>query len=452
VAARDDDFAFVLAAVRRLLDQTTADIEGLVPRDMPADSEEASRDRRGEVLADHALDALTAIRRRVDDVEARFPKTTRDAVKRTAADDLRFYAHLAWGTHHVLQWLQSGENGLDLGALYFADEVALTLLGPGVEINPVESNDYMYSTSIWPLNWLVHKLGESVPKKKRPMPIVLAFPARERSTMLFHCIFAHELSHAAVRENDLVDRGLEPLKEGGEYDAWLKEARDRSGNLGTVTALLAPPYTRAWIDELFCDALAFAVLGPAYLFAFAEMALSTGWSEPDKEHPSTATRTRQLVRLAERYGWSEFLQDRLPRIWEWFELAGAAPSKSKDQGEAFAERVCRNSFDRIAELVDETMDEKHFTPAQWEKHEEHLAELLENDILPVEADDGNPVSHPEILNASWLQALAKYENTPSAISKAIGESDYQRFVAKALEMSTILRLWNQEDQGDPAAA
>lgn len=455
MATQDDDFAFVLGAVRRLLDEISAEIEVLHPRE-PAggESEEARPDRRGRILATHAIDALDAIRRRVNHLEARFPSARRPPTQRAMRDELRFYTHLTWSTHHVLQWLQPREDQLlDLGALYFADEVALDLLGPGIEVNPIESSDYMYSTSIWPLNWLVRKrLGEKQSEQERPIPIVLAFPAREKSTMLLHCLFTHELSHAAVRVNELVDRCLQPMKSSGQFDDWLQFAERRSGDLAEFTQLLGPQFAGSWIEELLCDALAFALLGPAYLFAFGEVALSSGWSEPDEEHPSTATRTKQLVLLAERYGWDEFLSERLPRIWEWFKFAGQAPAVSKDQGQAFAERVCRNSFDRIAELVDEVLGERRFGPEKWRRNEEHLTTLLESDIVPAQADDGTAVSYAEILNASWLQGLAKHDNQPTAISKAVAEADYQRFVAKALEMSTVLRVWNQEDDGDALTA
>lgn len=457
MAPENDDFSFLLGAIRRLLDEISAEIEVLHPREAETKGkgdEEQRPGRRGQILAKHALDALDAIRRRVDDVEIRFPKATHPTTKKTVRDDLRFYTHIAWSTHHVLQWLQPREDQLlDLGALYFADEVALDLLGPGIEVNPIESSDYMYSTSIWPLNWLVRKrLKETFSDQERPIPIVLAFPAKEKSTMLLHCLFSHELSHAAVRVNGLVDKGLEPLKANGDYEQWLTEAEQRSGNLAPITQHLAPRFARAWIEELFCDAFAFALLGPAYLFAFAEMALSSGWSEPDEEHPSTATRTRQLVLLAERYEWSDFLRASLPQIWEWLEFASRAPALSKEQGQSFAERVCRSSFERIAELVDGVLEERRFTPDQWSRNEKHLTTLLENDILPAQAEDGKAVSHAEILNASWLQGLTKHGNDPAAISKAVGEEDYQRFVAKALEMSTVLRVWNQEENGDAAAA
>ena len=80
------------------------------------------------------------------------------------------YAQLVWATHDAIGWLRREEQQpLDLGALYFADEIALALLGTGVEVVPVESPEYMYWTSSWPFEWLLEgKLGEELPDGPRP--------------------------------------------------------------------------------------------------------------------------------------------------------------------------------------------------------------------------------------------------------------------------------------------
>lgn len=432
MAAADDDFAFALAAVRRLL----ADIR----------EEVADRRReggRGEILADHALQVLNAVDQRVDEEEGRYAQRQRESSKKAAARQLRFYAQLVWGTHCTLQWLRPDESkALGLGDLYLADELALSLLGPGVEVTPVASSEYMYSTSTWPFDWLLEdKLGQRGSAGHRPIPIVLAFPASEQHTSLLHCLFAHELSHAAVLDKKLVQQVLAPLRESDKLGAWLDDAVATAGDLTPFARERGKALVDLWLEELLCDAHAFALLGPAYLFAFAEIGLSVGWAEPDDEHPSMALRTKLLVDFAERDGWSSFLEERVPRIWAWLEYAADGPSIVRSPLESFAERVCRNSVDRVIGLTEESIGAAWFSPAEWRQKEQRLADLLENDILPVEGENGDPATHAQILLAAWLQVLSTHGNTPEAISKAVAESDYQRFVDKALEMSTALRVW-----------
>jgi hypothetical protein len=434
LAPQDDDFAFVLAASRRLLRQISQEITSATPAG-----------QRGEVLAGHALGALAAIQERVDAIDLRYPELNGEKAKKAASRALRFYSQLVWSTHHALQWLRGDESELlDLGALCLADELVLALLGPGVEVTPVESTDYMYSTSSWPLDWLLkEQLGEPIPESARPIPIVLAFPARERYTTLLHCLFAHELSHTAVRVHQLVDQALEPLKTKGEYENALNAACTGVSLPPEVVAEYASARAEVWLEELCCDALAFALLGPAYLFAFAELGLSVGWSEPDDEHPSMAVRTRLLVEFAERTGWASFLSERLPTIWAWFAYAAEAPSVVKGAVETFAEQMCSHSFESIFRLAEACLGDRRFTLDKWKTHETNLAELLDNDILPIDCSDGSPASHPELLTACWLQVLRRHGDKPEAISEAVAEADYQRFVAKALEMSTTVRVWGE---------
>jgi hypothetical protein len=440
MAAADVDFDFVLKAVRRLLAEIEAKVE---TRHKKGD--------RGAVLAEHVLQVLSAIEKRVDAEEERYPRRRdTESSKKAGARELRFHARLVWSTHCALLWLRTDDSQLlDLGALYFADEIALALLGPGVEVTPVESSEYMYSTSTWPFNWVrEEQLGEELQDGDRPIPIVLAFPAHARHTMLLHCLFAHEIGHAAAAEKGLVERGLAPLNESGEYDSWLDEAVSGAGAIGPLIRAPAEERAALWLEELFCDALAFGLLGPSYLFSFAEMGLSVGWAKPDEEHPSMTLRTKLLLEFSARHRWSSYMEAEVPEIWQWLSFVAAEHSVVSTEIESFAQRVCESSLGIVLDLVEEELGEEDlFTPERWGRAEAELTKLLANDVLPVEHDDGSAAGHAEILMASWLQALKRNEGevepAPTAISAAIGEDRYQRFVAKALEMSTTLRVWQK---------
>lgn len=428
MAAAEDDFEFLLDATTRLIGEIRAEVEA-----------QRQQDRRGTVLADYVLVALAAIERKVTEEEARYPKRRNAASKRAGAVTLRFLNNLVWATHTALGWLQPNpERQLDLGALYFADEIALSLIGDGIEVNPVASGEYMYSTSSWPFIWLSEDLEEP---KGPPIPIVLTYPEHESEAILLHCLFAHELAHPAVGEQNLVPKALEGVRASGEYDSQLAAAVGRAKKMGPLVEEQAPSFAELWIEELLCDALAFGALGPSYLFAFAEVGLSVGLSEPDHEHPSMALRSRLLIAFAKSSGWQEVLKERVPRIYEWIEFAAEAPSKLQNEAQMFADWICRSSVDRVIELAEQTLGARRFTPEEWETSREGLLELLDHDVLPVEVGPGEPASHAQILLACWFAALANSDDRPSSISKALGERDYQRFVAKALEMSTVVRVW-----------
>lgn len=441
MAPADDDFEFVLSAADRLLGEIR---EEIISR--------RRKNERGDVLASHVLGALDAIATRVDAERQLYPSRNSDLAKKAGARQLRFYTQLIWATHAAVQWLApDADQPLDLGALYFADETALELLEPGVEVMPIASGEYMYSTSMWPFDWLLHgQLGEEPKEGQRPVPVIVTYPAHENKTMLLHGLFAHELAHTRVGELDLVAKVMEPLETAGHYDTWLQEAVQSEGRFPSLVEERAPRLASLWLEELLCDALAFALLGPAYVLPFAEMGLSVGWGEPDDEHPSMALRTQLQVKFAEKNGWAPMLKNELPTTWAWLEFAGKGPSKVPSTSESFAEQICRNSVDKVIELAQATTGKSQFTPDTWQKNAKYLAELLEYDILPVEVENGGTATHPEILTACWLSGLQNHGDKPASISKVLAETDYQRFIAKALEMSTMMRIWKSGEQDDTA--
>jgi hypothetical protein len=440
MAERDDDFSFLLASIRRLLGELRTDLS---PR--------VGRHERGAVLAEHVVETLNALEAKVDAEEQRYPRRVSPASKAAGSRELRFYSRLVWATHDALGWLQSDAHDLDLGALYFADEAALALISEGVEVVPVEASDYMYSTSSWPFSWVFEDhLKEPMPKSDRP--IVLAFPAHERHTMLLHCLFVHELGHASVDAHQLVDQVFNAIKTSAAYRDALNQTIARAGGVDAATVVAnAERVAKAWLEELLCDALAFGYLGPAYLFAFAQMGLSVSWSEPGEEHPSTTFRTATLVKLAEHQGWATYLEDRISAIWDWLAFAAKEPSTPGDILAVFAEEACEEAQATIFALSEQVLAGDRFGLDQWEGQDDHFATLLANDVLPAERADGVPADHPEILLAAWLQAIDKHEKTPEAINASVAEHRYHRFVAKALEMSTLLRTW-EEVERDAAEA
>ena len=194
----------------------------------------------------------------------------------------------------------------------------------------------------------------------------------------------------------------------------------------------------------FCDALAFALLGPSYVFACAEMGLSVGWSEPDEEHPSMALRMRMLVAFAGKTGWADYLKERTPEIWGWLEFIGQGPTRLKGPAASFAERVCRNQIETVIELTTDLLGDRLYRTSDWTDREEHFATLLKNDILPVQRGDGDAAEHREILLSLLGSGRSTRRMGTDGDLQFGGRARLPTLVAKALEMSTTLRVWRRE--------
>jgi hypothetical protein len=440
MAAADDDFAFLLKAIERLLSSIRSEVE----------SGQSYR-HRGDVLARHVIQTLDAITRRVREEQQRYPQRTRQSSKEIAADSLRLYMQLVWVTHSATCWLAQDEDTLDLGAIYFADEAALAMLGQGAEIVPVADSEYMYSTVSWPFAWLFEGYLEAE-MPKGPRPIVLIYPDHERHNTLLHCLFAHELGHATVHKYDLASKVLRKLNTTREYrqviEKLIPPGEDQADPevVGEIEE-----QALSWLEEMLCDACAFGYLGPSYLFAFAEFCLSTSWAEVGEEHPSTTLRTDLLLRFAKRTGWDSYLKGRVSQIWSWFEFAASSNSSAADPVSLSADQICLLAHNLVIEAAEEILGDKLFRSNGWRRQDRHFSKLLDNDILPVTQRDETPASHAEIMLATWLQAIDKHGGGPAALASALGEERYPRFVAKALEMTTVLRTWKEVDLDATAA-
>jgi hypothetical protein len=66
--------------------------------------------------------------------------------------------------------------------------------------------------------------------------------------------------------------------------------------------------------------------------------------------------------------------------------------------------------------------------------------------LPVE-HEGQPIDRRNILLAGWMYSLTSKPDGsarldgPAALPEALSEASFQRFIGKALELSTIAETW-----------
>jgi hypothetical protein len=387
---------------------------------------------------------------RVDAAETQFPLASLSQAQEAHIRNLRLFTQLGRALHMALPWLDaSARSRLDLGTLCFVDEMALAIVGNGVETVVVPDSEYMYSTLSWPFRLVVReRLKTDVAHGTRP--IVLFFPLKEANSALFDALFAHELGHAAADEHQLVSKVVDPLAGEADYLTGLAAATahihatfgwDQNRSEAFARARL-----RQWTEELLCDALALGYLGPSYLFAFTGFVLATSWSDPQPKHPQPTLRVSMLIDQIKASGWDAVIQTARPELWNWFEWVQSTPTPTLTPDNQFLRDMVVKQASKIAEVANSRLGAQAYLPATHAGVADDLSELLAHRILPAE-HQGVAVDRRNIMLSAWLFALTTQPNGdpradgPDALPAALDETAFQRFIAKAFEMSTVFETW-----------
>ncbi|MGN6588303.1 MAG: hypothetical protein ACTHKT_12685 [Solirubrobacterales bacterium] len=163
-----------------------------------------------------------------------------------------------------------------------------------------------------------------------PQLIAIAYPQQRESETLGHAIIAHEIAHtvlnwtrppaheaapiydafqdAAVTHSGTLAERIEQLDDEGNLPLEPQAPEDdgeESDWEGEAPAELAMRRLRRWFEELACDALALGMIGPAYIFALADLDLASNrWAQRRSlpgfaTHPGLSRRLRHLISLAD---------------------------------------------------------------------------------------------------------------------------------------------------------
>lgn len=440
MAGHDHAFGLVVATARRTLQQVEED-----PR--VADPTPG----RGVALASHVNTMAGLISAALDDCEAKYPGLHSDAARGALVRNLRLYTNLARSLHQALPWLDlSKRASLDLGSTYFADEMALAIVGPGVEVVTVADPEYMYSTLSWPFR-LHARQHLKVDIASGVRPIVLFFPGKEADSVLFHSLFAHELGHAAVDAHLLVKAVLAPVQADANFQASLAAA---VAHLQTTTGMdagsaegLARGRAAKWVEELLCDVLALQYLGPSYLFGFVAFVLASSWTDPSLRHPPTTLRVQLLAQQLADLGWDTWVKGSRPAFWAWIEWVASQPLPPMAADNKFLTDLAVERAAAVRAEAAQRVGAATYQPADFAQVESDLDARLRQRILPAELD-GTAVDRRHILLAGWSYALCctpdgqSRDDEPAALSAALAETDFQRFIGKALELSTVAEVWS----------
>lgn len=428
------DFEFLVATARRSISQLRACTA----------AHASPRIGRGVGLREHLDETLDAIDGRVNASEARFKSAKEDLERLSLMDSIRLLNRNVTSMHEAAAWLDTvDEPSVHIGVLYFIDEAAGAIIGGDADVVPVGDAGYQYATVSWPFLGILTRLRRKPEAASRP--VVVFFPPQETHTVLLHCLFTHELAHAAVSEHNLVADALRDQLADKAFRAevsrlvkWL----ERSRKLSTTEAEIElADHLRSWVTELLCDAIATEYLGPTYLLAFAAVVLSTSWNEPGQTHPPTTLRIGAMLEQLRQRGWVQQLEPAIPSTFGWLNgVGGLAHSPSSR-----LERFLLDWTSRLAANVSVTaasqLASNAFSPEEFGSVNREVGELLSRQILPAQLGDSRPIDRRTILLAGWLQVFELYDDTPGAISKGVANDEFQDFLGTAMEMSAVLETW-----------
>lgn len=431
------DLAFLAGNARRSISDLRRAVEA-VP---------AIAGRRGAhflAVVAATLDALeNGIAQREQDFQTAVDAADRYSVVRA----MRLLSHDVMSLHTRSPWIEStrGTN-LDLGLIYFVDEVVAALMKQSMDVVLIPSPEYMYWTIHKPFEDALRNLGVAYPASVPP--VIVAYPVQEPHSLFLHLLVAHELGHSAVIDHGLLAEVFGHDSRRGDTTNALNLAVQEHTSLENSPHPVAVGEIRAillkWLTELVCDGLALALLGPSYLFTFTAFSKPFGGPEPSKTHPPFTLRTRLLVEWLDAWGWRPVLAAQVPVLFSWIEQAGREPQEPGDKTYFLRmEEAVLNLSSAIRKTLEVHVDQMRFEPTAYEATQEQLTALIKQRILPAQLLDGSATDRRVVILAGWLEAFAEDSDTSIALARLIGNREYQRFLTKALEMSTVLDRWNE---------
>jgi len=435
MADLDGDFRFLVESIQRFLGLLSAQA-----------LRRPGRDQRGSALAAHIDKTVQGVKDRVTDAEVEYSKATDDIDRAEGIKQVRLLAGYAYFMQRALPWLENAlESSLELGALYFIDEMAKAVIGEHTDSVPTRGDEF--STEKWPFEPLFPALKLTV--GSGPLPIVLNFPALEAKSFLLLPLYGHELGHTAVWKHDLVSTCLAPVRADGDFPVKFNVARDAlataQGFSKHRAQLIIDERLEHWTEELLCDQVGLQYLGPAFLLAFATYLVALSWNDPGPRHPPTTMRVAHLLNWIDDQGWTTLLEDRLPGTLIWLREVAAAPRPSTASPVSFLLDTMEDVRSHATSSVRAALGSAVYLPQDYDPVAAHIDGLLAHEILPVQrSDDGRPFDARTIMFAGWLSIFDEIgEDSGVGLCRALAREESHEFFTKALEMRSVLERWQK---------
>lgn len=433
MADLDGDFGFLVESAKRFVGLLSAHP---TPRPRP--------DHRGSALTAHVDDTAKGVQDRVAEVEQEYHKAADDTDRLEAIKQVRLLASYAYFMQRALPWLVDAcDPPLDLGALYFIDEMSRAVIGERTDSVPTRADQF--STEKWPFEQLFPALKLSV--GSGPLPIILNFPALEAKSFLLLPLYGHELGHTAVWKHDLIATALAPVRADKDFSNKFNAARDDLANSQGISKhrarLIINGRVEDWTEELLCDQVGLQFLGPSFLLAFVTYLVALSWNEPGPRHPPTTLRVAHLLSWIEQQGWATVLQARMPGVLAWIREVAAAPRPSTSAVTSFLLGSMDDVKPHAADAVRTTLAEEVYEPSKYDLEAAQIDPLLAHEVLPVQRpDDSEPFDARAIILAGWLSIFDQVgEDSAVGLCRALADAESHEFFTKALEMRSVLARW-----------
>lgn len=429
-----EDWKLLLASARQEISTLEAD-----SRFKPTDG------KRGEALHQHVLDLIGAAERRMTLEPS---EDAPQSVKESFGRSLRESIMVLRAAHAAMPWLAAIDTpSINLGSLYLAEECAELIVSRDVDLAVLPDAEFMYSTISWPFRKGIGKTPGFQPKTKR-RPIVLNYPLRDSDRLLLHALFAHELGHSSVDEHGFALAVEEALDEDSEFTQALeavvkamREGKWSATSESTITGTLRG-WLRCWVEELLCDHLALAAMGPAYLWAFAGFVLPLSHADASPRYPPNTLRVQLALQLLSRTEWSDYMARVAPGITSW--LAGTALKAGDPLPPPFdflAEQVRRRN-DLLQDITLTKLEASVLAAGTAVDEAAEAAQLLSRLILPM--GEAGPLPVRSIVLGGWQEAFRRHGDEPGGLVSALDDPELQDLLGKAIEMSAVVTAWEEQ--------
>jgi len=351
------------------------------------------------------------------------------------------YQNLAWCSDAI------GRQDIPVGLLHLIDTLAeqvlhvridaLVILDPVNMYRCIQKLEVINSDEIEDVDAdLEQPLGGGDDQSPPDRLLIFLLPALDACNMLLSPIITHEAAHSCVDDDSA---------EGAEQSlaSLVLSPIDADGSQGIVpndSTIISS--VQDWVEELLCDAVATAITGPSHVFALAAF-LPALTADGTESHPPTSYRIAACLKILDALGWTPFLQEKLEGMIDWMEgihatyrarendtltsaLVGAADFLSEEIAKVALAFTQSNHF-RYRESLDPVLDA--------------AVEALSEDIPPVEYES-NPIDSWTIVLAGWMHLIREL-GIPDALAAAPTDVGTNNMLLKAIELSSIQRLWQQ---------
>jgi len=384
---------------------------------------------------------LNVLKGRIELSGERFDKYD-DLGRLTALHTMRGVNRFLEEMQEATDWIEKGRNSqLHLGTLYFIDQISTHLIGENVCVSPIPDGGYGYSAFSWPFKHILEEYGVSDPTAGQHPTVVSYLPYEQDSTLL-NALFAHEIAHSTVEEEDLVDSVLTAKTSDfdGAFDKLAAElAAENQAPLSKAEEKLRDRVD-SWVTELLCDSLATYYLGPSYLFSIAPTVIATGLDDFSDTHPPTAIRVKHILDALVNAGWRTPLEARIPTVMKWLDSVASVTPSAVNGIENLCLETCDLFQAQIERIAADRLTGAVFEAGDFNEQVDEMMDFFDQRILPAQMRDRSAADRRSILLGGWLFNLK--EDQVEDIATAIEDAEFQGFLAAALEMSFVLEAWN----------